>query len=102
MADIFISYAHYDNAFQRFGSEGWTDWFHRALDERLTQIRGCGANIWRDKQGPVNGILLIVFFAAILGWFASQVRRWWLIRKLRAKRRGAPANAEALAPVSSG
>jgi hypothetical protein len=37
MADIFISYAHNDNAFQQSGSGGWIDWIHRALDERPMQ-----------------------------------------------------------------
>ena len=55
MEDIFLSYAHFDNAFQRFASDGWIGWFHRALDARLTQIRGCSARIWRDKKGGIDG-----------------------------------------------
>lgn len=55
MADIFISYAHSDNAFPRFGPDGWIDWLHRAVDARLTQIRGRPTTFWRDATGGIAG-----------------------------------------------
>jgi hypothetical protein len=55
MIDIFISYAQTDNVFPRYDSDGWIDWFHRALDARLMQIRGTRASIWRDKTGGIAG-----------------------------------------------
>ena len=51
--DIFISYAHIDNA-SLFEDQpkGWVDRFHYALDMRLQQLVGGPIIIWRDKKIP--------------------------------------------------
>ena len=48
-ADIFISYAHLDNAPQMEDKEGWVTKFHKYLEPRLKTILGKKSlKIWRD------------------------------------------------------
>jgi hypothetical protein len=48
--DLFISYAHIDNAFFPGGSKGWIDMLHERLEIRLSQLLGKRPNIWRDRK----------------------------------------------------
>ena len=48
--DIFISYAHIDNASLEEGQKGWISDFHRALEIRLSQLMGEKPVIWRDQK----------------------------------------------------
>lgn len=48
--DLFISYAHIDNAAMADGQEGWISTFHRGLEIRLAQLRGEKPRIWRDQK----------------------------------------------------
>ena len=48
--DVFISYAHIDNATLQKGQEGWIDTLHKALELRLAQLLGETPRIWRDQK----------------------------------------------------
>ena len=48
--DVFISYAHIDNATLQKGQEGWIDMLHKALELRLGQLLGEAPRIWRDQK----------------------------------------------------
>ncbi|MEM9264862.1 MAG: toll/interleukin-1 receptor domain-containing protein [Cyanobacteria bacterium P01_F01_bin.13] len=48
--DLFISYAHIDNQSLMPEEEGWISTFHKALEIRLSQIRGVAPRIWRDLK----------------------------------------------------
>ena len=48
--DVFISYAHIDNATLQKGLEGWIDMLHKALELRLAQLLGEAPRIWRDQK----------------------------------------------------
>ena len=48
--DLFISYAHIDNAFFPGGTKGWIDMLHERLEIRLAQLLGKKPNIWRDRK----------------------------------------------------
>ena len=48
--DIFISYAHIDNQSLSPEQEGWISTFHKALQIRLSQIRGTNPKVWRDLK----------------------------------------------------
>jgi hypothetical protein len=48
--DLFISYAHIDNAFFPGGAKGWIDMLHERLEIRLAQLLGKKPNIWRDRK----------------------------------------------------
>ncbi|MBS1809643.1 MAG: TIR domain-containing protein [Acidobacteria bacterium] len=48
--EIFISYAHADNAPLAEGLEGWVDLFHERLRIRLRQLLGRDVPIWRDPK----------------------------------------------------
>ena len=48
--DLFISYAHIDNQSLIPEQEGWISTFHKALEIRLSQIRGTTPKIWRDRK----------------------------------------------------
>ena len=48
--DLFISYAHIDNAFFPGGTKGWIDMLHERLEIRLAQLLGEKPNIWRDRK----------------------------------------------------
>jgi hypothetical protein len=47
---IFVSYAHIDNARFRQDQDGWVDYFHSALEVELKQSIGEGFKFWRDKR----------------------------------------------------
>lgn len=48
--DVFISYAHYDDAPLFEGQRGWIAVFHQALEVRLKQLLGEEAYVWRDPK----------------------------------------------------
>ncbi len=48
--DVFISYAHIDNLTLKSDDFGWITEFHRALEVRLSQLRGEQIRIWRDQK----------------------------------------------------
>lgn len=48
--DVFISYAHLDNAPFGGAVEPWVDCLHDRLKNRLTQLLGREARIWRDPR----------------------------------------------------
>lgn len=48
--DVFISYAHIDDATFIKGDDGWVTSFHTALQTRLGQVLGEQVNIWRDNE----------------------------------------------------
>ncbi len=48
--DLFISYAHIDNASLAEDQDGWVSTFHRGLEIRLAQLRGEKPRIWRDQK----------------------------------------------------
>ncbi len=48
--DVFISYAHIDNAPLVPGEEGWISNLHHALAARLPQLIGGEVRIWRDPK----------------------------------------------------
>lgn len=48
--DIFISYAHIDNQPLNPDDKGWVSLFDYALKNRLAQILGREADVWRDRK----------------------------------------------------
>lgn len=48
--DIFISYAHIDDAPLMTGEEGWVAKFHQSLEVLIRQILGDAPKIWRDPK----------------------------------------------------
>lgn len=48
--DVFISYAHIDDAPLTTGTQGWVQTFHVALNGTLSQWLGTPAHIWRDEK----------------------------------------------------
>jgi hypothetical protein len=48
--DLFISYAHIDNARVTEIEKGWIDLLHEALNWRLPQLMGAPVKIWRDRK----------------------------------------------------
>ncbi len=48
--DIFISYAHLDNAHFSDIPQGWIEYLHERLDVRLAQLLGKPPRIWRDRK----------------------------------------------------
>jgi len=55
--DIFISYAHIDNAPPPDKKDGWVTFFHTALQVRLRQLLGAELAIWRDAKVQGNDYL---------------------------------------------
>ena len=49
-SDLFISYAHFDDAPMFEGQKGWVEVFHQALEVRLRQLLGEEAFVWRDPN----------------------------------------------------
>lgn len=60
--EIFISYAHIDNASPKPGMDGWITRFHRALEVRVAQVRGESPKIFRDPKLQGNDV-----FEGVLG-----------------------------------
>jgi hypothetical protein len=54
--DLFISYAHIDNASFTEIEKGWIDLLHEALDWRLPQLMGEPVKIWRDRKLGGNDV----------------------------------------------
>ncbi|MBC8029522.1 MAG: DUF4062 domain-containing protein [Pyrinomonadaceae bacterium] len=54
--DLFISYAHIDNAGFSEVEKGWIDLLHEALDWRLPQLMGEPVKIWRDRKLGGNDV----------------------------------------------
>ena len=54
--DLFISYAHIDNARFTEIEKGWIDLLHEALDWRLPQLMGAPVSIWRDRKLRKNDV----------------------------------------------
>ena len=48
--DLFISFSHIDNQSLSPGKDGWITYFHKALEIRLSQLRGAYPRIWRDPR----------------------------------------------------
>lgn len=48
--DVFISYAHIDDAPLTPGQKGWVQQFHWALQIRLQQLLGRELSVWRDDK----------------------------------------------------
>ena len=48
--DIYISYAHLDDASGVDGANGWVTEFHQALKVKLAQLLGRRLQIWRDDK----------------------------------------------------
>jgi hypothetical protein len=48
--DVYISYAHIDDAPRTPGEEGWISRFHRSLETMLSMRMGRKAEIWRDLK----------------------------------------------------
>lgn len=53
---VFISYAHIDNARFTEIENGWIDLLHEALDWRLPQLMGAPVKIWRDRKLGGNDV----------------------------------------------
>jgi hypothetical protein len=53
--DVFISYAHADNDWPRYGARGWVDCFGEALESCLKRAHGKETTIWRDAEGRISG-----------------------------------------------
>lgn len=88
--DLFISYAHIDNESLSPGQEGWISIFHKALEIRLSQIRGERPRIWRDPnlqgnayfsddilEGLSNSALLVSILSP------RYLKSEWCIRELQ-------------------
>lgn len=55
MPDVFISYAHEDNDWPAYGSEGgWVQCFYKALNKRLNNLRR-GTVVFLDESGGITG-----------------------------------------------
>jgi hypothetical protein len=91
--EIFISYAHVDNTSPKAGLDGWITRFHRALEDRVTQVRGEAPRIFRDPKLQGNdifadvltsrlqkcGILLSVITPRYLKseWCSRELKEFW-------------------------
>src|SRR5262245_22406460 len=56
-SDVFVSYAHIDDATPVPGEPGWITALHKWLQVRLAQLLGKDPKIWRDPQLHGNDIL---------------------------------------------
>jgi hypothetical protein len=54
--DIFISYAHLDNAHFSDIPQGWIEYLHERLDIRLAMLLGKPPRIWRDRKLASNDV----------------------------------------------
>ncbi|MEM9119839.1 MAG: hypothetical protein AAGD09_18435 [Cyanobacteria bacterium P01_F01_bin.56] len=55
--DIFISFTHIDNQSLNPDEDGWISVFHKALEIRLSELRGKKPRIWRDRKLQGNDYL---------------------------------------------
>jgi hypothetical protein len=88
--DVFVSYAHLDDAAPEEEKKGWVARLHDTLDRRLAQLLGKPARIWRDKSLHGNDVFadaLVdrVAHAAVLLSVVSPryVRSEWTTRELQ-------------------
>ena len=63
--DLFISYARIDNQSVNLEHDGWVSVFHKALEIRLSQLRGERPKIWRDLKMQGNDYLDDTIFRAV-------------------------------------
>jgi hypothetical protein len=54
--EIFISYAHLDDASLIEGQKGWISQLHRALEVRVSQLAGRQVRVWRDPKLQGNDL----------------------------------------------
>jgi hypothetical protein len=60
--DVFISFTHIDNQSLNPDEDGWISTFHKALEIRLSQLRGQEPQIWRDRKLQGNSYLRETIF----------------------------------------
>jgi len=60
--DVFISFTHIDNQSLNPDEDGWISTFHKALEIRLSQLRGNEPRIWRDRKLQGNDYLSDTIF----------------------------------------
>ena len=89
-SDLFISYAHIDNQSLSPDQDGWISTFHKALEIRLSQLRGDFPRIWRDRKLTGNDYFSDAIFdtlsdAALLISILSPryLKSEWCMRELR-------------------
>jgi hypothetical protein len=87
--DVFVSYAHLDDAALGEDRKGWVAKLHETLERRLAQLLGKPARIWRDQKLEGNDVFeetLVdrVRHAALLVSVVSPryVRSEWTTREL--------------------
>jgi hypothetical protein len=87
--DVFVSYAHLDDAALGEDKKGWVAKLHETLERRLAQLLGKPARIWRDQRLEGNDVFeetLVdrVKHAAVLVSVVSPryVRSEWTTREL--------------------
>src|SRR5690348_1879586 len=54
--DVFVSYAHLDDAALSDDRKGWVSKLHETLDRRLAQLLGKPVRIWRDPKLHGNDV----------------------------------------------
>jgi hypothetical protein len=54
--DVFVSYAHLDDAALGEDKKGWVAKLYESLERRLTQLLGKPARIWRDQRLEGNDV----------------------------------------------
>jgi hypothetical protein len=64
-SQIFISFAHKDNAKLSSDEQGWIDRFHEALQHRLNMLWGRDTQIWRDRKIGGNDLLTPTIVSAV-------------------------------------
>lgn len=88
--DVFISFAHRDNATLSKEQEGWIAMLHRALELRLGELLGETPKIWRDpklqgndnfNQEIVSNLLNAAVLVSVLS--PSFVKSEWCRKELR-------------------
>ena len=96
--DLFISYAHLDNAPLFDSDQGWVDLLHKRLEIRLAQLLGEKPRIWRDPKLQGNdyfGDTLLIKLsqtALIVSVLSPRyTRSEWCLRELREFHRHAAA-----------
>jgi hypothetical protein len=87
--DVFVSYAHLDDAALIEGQKGWVANLHRALEIRVGQFLGKSPHIWRDPKLQGNDVFAetlveLLKRAAVLVPVVSPryVRSEWTTREL--------------------
>ena len=88
--DLFISYTHIDNQSLSPDQDGWISTFHKALEIRLSQLRGEMPRIWRDRKLQGNDYFSDAIFetlsnAALLISILSPryLKSEWCMRELQ-------------------